>query len=396
MFSVLLVIIYLSFVSLGLPDSLLGSAWPVMKDALNVPLSYAGILTMIISGATILSSLLSVRVIRKFGTGLVTAISVAMTAVALFGFSLSGSFYLLCLWALPYGLGAGAVDAALNNYVATHYSSRHMSWLHACWGIGVTVSPAVMGMCLTNNLGWEAGYRTVGIIQVVLVALLFLSLPLWKKKESSEETKPKILSFGKALRIPGVPCILLAFFGYCALESTAGLWASTYLVECREIDAETAARFASFFYSGITVGRFLNGFISDKFGDKRMIRTGILVAMLGILMIALSPLHPTVGLVGLVIVGLGCAPVYPSVIHSTPDNFGKENSQSLVGMQMASAYIGSTFMPPVFGLLAQYVNAELYPYFLAFFAALTLVMTEILNLRVKNKRTMSKETPVGE
>ncbi len=384
MVSLLLAVIYMAFISLGLPDSLLGSAWPVMRMELGAPISYAGIVSMIIAGGTIISSLLSNRILQKLGTGLVTAVSVGMTAAALFGFSVSKEFYQLCLWAVPYGLGAGAVDAALNNYVAVHYSSRHMSWLHAFWGVGVTISPYIMSACLSQNLGWKMGYRTVSLIQIVLTALLFLSLPLWKRKEEAANGQTAgNVTLSQAVKIKGVPFVLLAFFGFCALESTAGLWASSFLVGARGVDAETAAQFTALFYIGETAGRFLNGFIADRFGDKAMIRTGALIMLLGAVMVAVPV--KVLSLTGLLIIGLGAAPVYPCIIHSTPTSFGKENSQALVGIQMASAYCGSTFMPPLFGLIAQYINIGLYPFYLLFFAALVLVMTEAQNRRLKGK-----------
>ncbi len=383
MVSLLLAIIYLAFISLGLPDSLLGSAWPIMRLELDVPISYAGIISMIIALGTIVSSLMSSRVIRKLGTGLVTAISVGMTAAALFGFSVSSSFIFLCIWAVPYGLGAGAVDAALNNYVAVNYSSRQMSWLHAFWGVGVTISPYIMSACLTGGLGWYTGYRTVSILQIILTALLFASLPLWKRSVGEGEDGTSLdVSLGKAIKIPGVPMVLLAFFGFCALESTAGLWASSYLVGARGVDAETAARFTALFYMGETAGRVLNGFIADRFGDSKMIRAGILVMLAGVALVII-PIN-AVSLIGLVVIGLGAAPVYPCIIHATPYNFGKKNSQALVGIQMASAYTGHAFMPPLFGLIAQYVNVGLYPFYLLVFAVLMLVMTELLN------RTLAK------
>lgn len=386
MISLLLAVIYLAFISLGLPDSLLGSAWPVMREELGVALSSAGIITMIIAGGTIVSSLFSGRVIQKLGTGLVTAISVALTAGALMGFSLAGEFWALCLLAVPYGLGAGAVDAALNNYVALHYSSRHMSWLHAFWGVGVTISPYIMSFCLTRQLGWAMGYRAVSVIQIILTAVLFFTLPLWRHRtgqgDSQGEVTPNALSLPQALRLKGAPCVLLAFFGYCALESTAGLWASSYMVEFRGVDAETAARFAALFYLGITAGRLLNGFVADRFGDRTMIRTGILTMLTGVVLVALPISAHLPALLGLVVIGLGAAPVYPCIIHSTPANFGRENSQSLVGIQMASAYVGSTFMPPLFGLIAQYVHIGFYPLYLGLFAVLMLVMTEGLNRKV--------------
>ena len=382
MYSLLLAIIYVAFISLGLPDSLLGAGWPAMYTTLGVPVSYAGIISMIIAGCTIISSLLSDRLTARFGAGLVTAVSVGMTAAALFGFSLSGSFILLCLWAIPYGLGAGSVDAALNNYVALHYSSRQMSWLHCFWGIGVTISPYIMSFCLTKNLGWNKGYLSVSIIQIVLTAFLFISLPLWKKRKTETDQSGEIqkpIGIKNALKIKGVPYVLLTFFGYCALETTAGLWTATYFAEYKGICAETSARFASLFFIGITVGRFLNGFIADKFGDKIMIRTGILIVILGTLMLALPINYEYAALIGLLVIGLGCAPIYPCVIHSTPNNFGEKNSQAIIGIQMASAYVGSTLMPPVFGFLAERTTIGLYPFYLLVFALLMIIMSEKLN-----------------
>ena len=387
MVSLLLAIIYLSFISLGLPDSLLGAAWPIMRGELGVPLSYAGVVSMIISGGTIVSSLMSDRISRKLNTGLVTAISVLMTAVALFGFSVSGSFFVICLWAIPYGLGAGAIDAALNNYVALHYSSRHMSWLHAFWGVGVSISPYIMSFCLSHELGWSMGYRSVSVIQIVLTAVLFLSLPLWKRGEWEEqgEAAPP-LTLGQIFRIRGVPFVLIAFLCFCAFESTAGLWASSYMVEHRGVDPQVAARFAALFYLGITVGRFLSGFIADKLGDKNMIRLGTCIMLLGAVMIMLPIKTNVIALAGLLVTGFGSAPVYPCIIHSTPTNFGKQNSQALVGVQMASAYCGSTLMPPVFGLIAQYISIALYPFYLAFFIIMVIVMTALLNKKIAEGR----------
>ncbi len=389
MVSLLLAIIYLAFISLGLPDSLLGSAWPVMRLELGAPISYAGLVSMIISAGTIVSSLASSRVIRRLGPGLTTAVSVGMTAAALFGFSISGQFWMLCLWAIPYGLGAGAVDAALNNFVAVHYSSRHMSWLHAFWGVGVTISPYIMSSCLTSGQGWQAGYRQVSLLQVLLTVLLLAALPLWKQKgESKEEEAPQDVPLAKAIRIPGVAFVLPAFLGFCALETTAGLWASSYLVGSRGVDGETAAQFTALFYLGETVGRVANGFIADRFGDKNMIRAGIFVMLAGTLLVLL-PVN-ALSLAGLVLIGLGAAPVYPCIIHATPENFGKENSQALVGIQMASAYCGSTFMPPLFGLIAQYISIRLYPICLMALALLMLWMTELLNHTLKQNRKASQ------
>lgn len=390
----LIAIIYTAFISLGLPDSLLGSAWPVMHEELGVSVSYMGIISMIISGGTIISSLFSDRLIRKFGAGLVTAVSVFLTAAALFGFSISNSFVFLCLWAVPYGLGAGAVDAALNNYVALHYSSRHMNWLHCFWGVGAAVSPYIMSYCLTSGYGWNNGYLSVSIVQIVLTALLFISLPLWKRSgtEGGAPTAPaKALSLPQVFRIKGVPYILVTFFSYCALEQTAGLWASSYLVQYRGIGADVAAQFASLFFLGITFGRFLCGFFADKLGDKRLIRIGIYTTLIGAALIFLPLGTDLPALAGLIVIGFGCAPIYPAIIHSTPSNFGKENSQAVIGIQMACAYVGSTFMPPIFGLIASHVQIGLYPLYLMLFSLLMLLMSERLN-RIAGRRMAGANT----
>ncbi|MGP1588259.1 MAG: MFS transporter [Treponemataceae bacterium] len=385
MFSLLLPVIYIAFISLGLPDSILGAAWPVMGKELNAPLEAAGIISMLIAGGTIISSLMSNILTKKLGAGLVTTISVAMTAAALAGFSFAQGFIALCLWAVPYGLGAGAVDAALNNFVALHYKARHMSWLHCFWGIGASTGPYILGFFLTKNTSWQGGYRAISFIQIILTALLVISLPIWKKVANAGSTNENenTLTGGKkktsVLKIKGVPFILFAFFGYCAMESSTGLWASSYLVNFRGIAPEIAARFASFFYLGITAGRLFNGFIAEKIGDKNMIRIGTGISFLGIILLALPLNSNFPALTGLIIIGLGCAPIYPSIIHATPANFGKENSQAIVGIQMASAYAGSTFMPPLFGLIASHIGIVLYPFYLIIFATIITTGTEILN-----------------
>lgn len=376
MIHVLLAVIYMAFISLGLPDALLGAAWPVLAPELGAGLSWAGVVSTIISCGTIVSSLLSDRVTRKFGAGLVTAVSVGLTALALLGFSFARSFWAICLIAVPYGLGAGAVDAALNNYVAVHYNSKYMNWLHCFWGVGAAIGPYIMGACLGASLGWRAGYNATALIQILMTAVLFAALPLWKKaKREAPEKVTEGTKTKSVWKLPGVKSVLVAFFAYCALESTAGLWASSYLVGYRGVDAVTASRFAGLFYIGMTVGRFGCGFISDLFGDENMIRGGTAVMAAGILMI-LQPLRePTFALLGLVVLGVGAAPVYPAIIHSTPKRVGKENSQAMVGIQMAAAYTGSTVMPPLFGLLAQKISLALYPWFLGAFLLITIFMT---------------------
>lgn len=390
MYSLLLAIIYIAFISLGLPDSLVGAGWPVMHRDLGVPIAFAGLITMIIASGTILSSLASERVTRRFGAGLVTAVSVGMTAAALVGFSMSGSFWMLCLWAIPYGLGAGAVDAALNNYVAVHYAARHMNWLHACWGLGASISPFIMSVALTGGLGWQAAYLIIGVVQIVLTFALLISVPLWRKvnplvlDDVDLDDEPAgrhatHVPLAQALRIPGVWLILTAFFAYCALESTAILWASTYLVTDRGVDAATAAAFASLFLLGVTAGRFLAGFFADRVGDRWMIRGGFLAVGLGVVLLALPLQTTALALAGLAIVGLGCAPIYPAIIHSTPVNFGRRNSQAIIGVQMAAAYTGSTLVPPLFGAISAWSGLWILPLFLGVLMLLGLLMSERLN-----------------
>ena len=380
MIQLLLPIIYLAFISLGLPDSLLGSAWPSMYPLLGVPVSHAGILSMIISFGTIVSSLNSDRLTRALGAGRVTAISVGMTAAALFGFSVSTQFWMLCLWAVPYGLGAGSVDAALNNYVALHYESRHMSWLHCMWGIGTMVSPMVMGRVLAGGGPWTAGYRYIALFQIALTAVLFLSLPLWQKRtdETAEGgTAPQALSLGQVFRLPGAKEVMLCFFCYCALETTAGLWASSHLTLTRGVAADTAASFASLFYIGITAGRAACGFLTLKLSDTQMIRLGQGVLAVGVAAL-LVPGPQLLALAGLVLVGVGCAPIYPSIIHATPDHFGADRSQAVIGIQMASAYVGNLVMPPLFGLLANNITPALFPFYLLALLVLMVFMHEQL------------------
>lgn len=387
MFQLLLLIIYLSFISLGLPDALLGAAWPSMYRELHVSISYAGAISMIIAFGTIISSLQSDRLTRKLGTGKVTAISVAMTAVALFGFSTSHSFVALCLWAIPYGLGAGSVDASLNNYVALHYESKHMSWLHCMWGIGAAAGPYIMGYVLTNGRSWNSGYRVISVLQIVLTMILIFSLPLWKNRpeiidDNGQEVSAKALSLREVIRIPGAKEIMVCFFCYCALEQTAGLWASSYLSLYKGVSAETAATFASMFYIGITVGRALSGFVTMKLNDVQMIRLGQVLIAVGILIMFL-PFGQTLSLVGLIVIGLGCAPIYPCIIHSTPTHFGADKSQAIIGIQMASAYVGTLLMPPVFGLVANHITVALLPVYLFIILILMFVMHEALTKKTK-------------
>lgn len=388
MFQLLLAIIYLAFISLGLPDSLLGAAWPSMYREFSVPVSYAGGISMIIAAGTIISSLQCDRMTKKFGTGKVTAMSVLMTAAALFGFSISHSYIALCLWAIPYGLGAGCVDASLNNYVALHYASRHMSWLHCMWGVGASAGPYIMGYALSNGQGWNMGYRYIAMLQIVLTVILLFSLPLWKNSNAQDDDGTEktghdgVLSLAQIVKIPGAKEVMITFFCYCAMEQTTGLWASSYLVLHWGLSSETAATFASLFYIGITVGRALGGFLTLKLNDTQMIRLGQGLILGGVLLLLL-PFGKTAAMVGLIMIGLGCAPIYPSIIHSTPEHFGAEKSQVMIGVQMACAYTGTCLMPPIFGLMANHIGVFLFPIYLLIILALMMVMHENLLKRTR-------------
>lgn len=409
MFSILLLMIYLAFVSLGLPDALLGSAWPIMYQEFAVPVSYSGTVFMIICGGTILSSLNSEKLNRRFGTGKITAISVFLTAIALFGFSISHSFLMLCLFAIPYGLGAGSVDAALNHYVALHYSSRHMSWLHCMWGLGASVGPYIMGFVLQRGEPWNRGYLIVSIIQFTLAIILFCSLSLWKKnpeeltenaastakqeapkQEAPKQEAPKqrALSLREVFAIPGAKESLASFYGYCALEQTVGLWAGSFMVLALGMEEKLAASYVALFYFGITFGRFLSGFFTMKWKDEQMVLGGSAIVFFGIFLL-FTPWSKALVLPALILIGLGCAPVYPSVIHSTPYNFGVEHSSALIGAQMAAAYVGTLIMPPLFGVLGRSFSMKLFPYY-SMFLLLFMVFTYRRMLQVTKKARREK------
>lgn len=392
MFALLIAVIFLSFISLGLPDSLLGAGWPSMYIDFNVPLSYQGIISMSISVCTIVSSLLSDFLTKKFSPSKVTVFSIFLTASSLIGFSLIRNFYLLVLFAIPYGLGAGAIDAALNNFVALHFKPRLMSWLHCMWGVGASISPYIMGFALSSARGWSDGYLIVGIIQFAITILVFLSIPLWKvvdKKDlevkKEEKTKLKALTPKEIVHIPGAIFGFITFFAYCALESTMIFWSSSYLVLNTKIDVDLAANLASLFLLGITIGRALNSFIANKVKDWNIIRLGQLLIFIGIILLFI-PNIPIISIISFAIIGLGCAPIYPSIIHMTPIVFGKENSQAMIGIQMASAYVGSCLMPPLFGLVAQYISISLLPIYGMFLIILMFVMNEMVIKKASLKK----------
>jgi fucose permease len=389
LYILLLIIIYISFISLGLPDSLLGSAWPSMYSGIGVPISYAGIIAAITAGFTILSSLLSARLIKKLGTGTVTMISVFMTAGALFGFSVSHNFVVLCFLSIPLGLGAGCVDTALNNYVALYYKARHMSWLHCFWGVGATIGPIIMSYWLIHGR-WNLGYRTISFFQIVLAFILLISLPLWKKAGGRQvngikvEEEHKVLSFMQCIRMPRVKSALGAFFFYCAIEVTVGLWGSSFLVEAKGIDEKTAAGWIALYYFGITFGRFLSGFITIKLNQKQTIHLGEAIMLVGIVLLVIPGIKVLL-LPGLFMIGLGCAPIFPCLIHETPTNFGAQNSQSIIGMQMAFSYVGTTMMPPIFGFLASRFGYGIFQLFLGIMFLLMLVVIEMLHKGIDYK-----------
>lgn len=409
MFSILLLMIYLAFVSLGLPDALLGSAWPIMYQEFAVPVSYSGTVFMIICGGTILSSLNSEKLNRRFGTGKITAISVLLTAIALFGFSISHSFFMLCLFAIPYGLGAGSVDAALNHYVALHYSSRHMSWLHCMWGLGASVGPYIMGFVLQRGEPWNRGYLIVSLIQFALAIALFCSLSLWKKKpeefkenssnapgalegkansDGAEAPKQRALSLKEVFAIPGAKECMASFYSYCALEQTVGLWAGSFMVLALGMEENLAASFVALYYFGITFGRFLSGFFTMKWKDEQLVLGGSAIVFFGIFLL-FTPWSKAMVLPALILIGLGCAPVYPSVIHSTPYNFGVEHSSALIGAQMASAYVGTLIMPPLFGVLGRSFSMKLFPYY-SMFLLLLMIFAYRRMLQVTKKARREK------
>ena len=402
MATLLLVIIYLAFISLGLPDSLLGAAWPVMQSDLGVPLETAGFLFMMIAGGTIISSLVSGKVLKRFGTSKVTFVSVFMTAGALLGFQFAPSIAWLVLCAIPLGLGAGAVDTGLNDYVATNYKAHHMSWLHCFWGVGATLGPVIMAQFISEGTSWRNGYLTISGIQFALVLILLITLPLWKRvtHNNNNATSNEIMETNavrheennelKPLQVKGVKLALASFLFYCGVEATMGLWGSSFLVNVKGLSAAAAAQWVSLYYAGITVGRFITGFITFKMTNRALIRSGQLIAAVGAIILFL-PLPSLFSLVGFIIIGLGLAPIFPCMLHETPTHFGKKHSQSIMGYQMAVAYTGTTFLPPMLGFISSYFTIGIFPVCILIFAAAMLLSTENLN-RLLYKKIIGKDT----
>lgn len=376
MVTLLLIIIYIAFISLGLPDSILGAAWPLIRIDLSMPMAGAGLISMIISGGTIISSMLSGRLINKLGTAKIVIISVFMTAVALFGFSFGKNYFWLCIMGIPLGLGAGAIDTALNNFVALHYSARQMSWLHCFWGIGATTGPIIMSANIAKNGLWRNGYFTIATIQMCLVIVLFISFPLWKIFQNNGEEDTVVLdSTQSVFKIPGIGYALLSFFAYCAIETTTGLWGASYLVNTKGVSADVAAGWISIYFFGITIGRFANGFLTSKVSNNTLIRGGQIIIGLGALLLLVIN-NSYASLVGFILIGTGCAPIFPSMLHETPVRFGKNNSGRLMGLQMAFAYMGTTFVPPVLGLLFGVTGIQVYPIFVLLFLVIMFLSNE--------------------
>ncbi|MCT1401025.1 MFS transporter [Paenibacillus sp. p3-SID867] len=389
-----LLIIYLAFISLGLPDSLLGVAWPAMQPEIGAAFESAGLLSMVVTGGTIVSSLVSGSLIERFGTGIVTFVSCLLTASALLGFSFAPSLFWLILLAIPLGLGAGAVDSGLNNYVANHYKAHHMSWLHCFWGVGATLGPIIMSYSMGTNDAWRDGYYTVSMLQFALVFILLLTLPLWKnvagkhqpqgmeeihtRNESTERDEATADKPGNPLQIKGVKFTLMAFLFYCGAEMTVGLWGASFLVGTRDLPLETAAVWVSMYYGGITVGRFITGFVTLKFNNLTLIRAGQMTAIAGAILLLL-PLHPYLSLIGLVVIGLGLAPIFPCLLHETPARFGRAHSSRIMGYQMAVAYTGTTILPPLFGIVAAQISIGLFPVVILLFAVMMLLSSEKVN-----------------
>ena len=386
----ILMIIYIAFISLGLPDGMLGAAWPTMRLGFGMPVGHAGFVSFVISAGTIFSSLVSVKVIRKLGTGKVTACSVLLTAIGLTGFALTPNFWWLFLFAIPLGIGAGAVDSALNEYIAEHYKAIHMNMLHCFWGIGALTGPLIMSGFIKNTSSWRPSYGLVAIIQFVLVTILFFSLPLWKKLENQRKQNAEIekqenlvsqkkKSTLESLKIRGVKSVLICFMTYTAMELMLGLWGATYLTSIKNFEPSRAAAWVSLYYGGITLGRFLAAFLSIKLNNKQLIRLGSILTIVAVVFMFLGHFieHTTYfTLAGFVLFGLGCAPIFPAMLHETPERFGKENAQSIMGFQMSMAYTASTTLPPIFGFIASATTPALLPWVLAGFVIVFYIFSE--------------------
>jgi len=389
MISLLLAVIYLVFISLGLPDSLLGSGWPKMQVVFGVPSSYAGYISMTICFMTIISALLSPRMINRFHTKWIVISSIVLTILGLVGFSISHSYEMLFIFAIPYGLGAGAIDASVNHYVASNYSGSVMNFLHCFYGVGAMISPYIMSLAL-KYAKWNEGYLWTAFVQTAILAIVIISLPLWKGNESeAEEDRQESAGIRESIKVPGVLLTLIAFFAYCSGEATCFLWTPSYFAGTKSgLSDERIAAFGALIFGGLMLGRLISGFISNIFGDKKLIRLGIILEFIGIFMLFIPTQNYLVAAIGFVIIGTGMGPVYPAIQHMAPTNFGKRYSAAVIGLQMAFAYTGSTFMPMVFGVLQQHIGIGIMPVYLIFFAILNIGMLELAYLRCKKIQTI--------
>lgn len=390
--SLLIAVIYLIFISLGLPDSLLGAGWPSMQITYQVPSAYAGYISMVICFMTIISALLSPLLIKKLNTKYLVAVSVALTVVGLFGFSVSGSYYLLFLFAIPYGLGAGTIDAAVNHYVANHYSAAVMNFLHCFYGLGAMISPVIMAAAL-KYARWNEGYSWTALIQIAILIICILSFPLWNNNNRSEDDREsESAGIFESLKVPGVVLTLAAFFAYCSGEATCFLWVPSYFEKTRPgLSSELIASFGSLIYAGLMIGRVISGIISNRLGDKPLIRIGIAVEIIGIALVTLPLKGYAIAATGFLITGIGMGPIYPAIQHMAPENFGRKYSAPVIGLQMASAYVGSTFMPLVFGLLQQQIGMYVMPGYLLIFALLNIVLLEVAYVLIRRNQLSETE-----
>lgn len=386
MTTILLIIIYIAFIGLGIPDSLFGTAWPAIYQEFDLPISSANYVTLLISGGTFICSLFAAKIINRFGTAKITAISTVMTAAALFGFSCSRSLFWLCLFAIPLGLGAGAIDSALNNYVALHYKAIHMNFLHCFYGIGVSLSPYLMSFALSHDANWRGGYRIVFYLQFIIALITIFSLPLWNKIKNSsserEQETPRTVSVFDLLKMPAIRSVCCVFIGSCAIEYTSGIWGATFLVRTKGIDVNYAAKMITFYYIGIALGRFLSGVLANKLTRWQLVRNGQCIMAVAILLL-LFPLPPIISAISLFMIGMGNAPIFPNMLHLTPQNFGKDISQSVIGIEMAASYTGIMLAPAFFGLIAQNISIVLFSYYLLIMFLIMIGATWILKQKLK-------------
>lgn len=399
MFTLLFVVICIVFIGLGLPDSLLGSAWPAIYANLSLPFSYANFITFLISLGTVISAFFSAKLINKFGTGLLTTLSTLLTALCLLAFSFSNSMLFFCLLSIPLGLGAGAIDAALNNFTASNYSPFHMSLLHCFYGVGISVSPFLMSFALGDNNNWQRGYLIVFFVMLFIALVSFLSLPLWKrvvfKNEKTEVITPKTLSFRQMIKVPAIRTAVVMFFCSVSLEFTCGIWACTYLVNTQGLTEAVASTYLTFYYAGITIGRLISGFVSKVLKVEKIVYVGYSIVLIA-LVIMFLPLPPMFKALSLFLIGFGNGPTFPNLTYITPENFGKDVSQSIIGLQMASCNIGILLMPPLFGFIAEGLGLDIFPIYLAVLYVLMVVFTLIYSKQTRfiRKQRLTKNSDI--